>query len=227
MAPAGVPPVPAPTCVTADVLAECFGGCSGVVSSFSPGPVCGWTWPAIPGGMGWMVFSPGKMSAQSVSGQASSAAKSLAKPIASIKGISGRIVFAEFPVPDFTTYIFALTTPGNVQSLYLSLDNSGAVFFQVGASIGAPAYNGVWTPNQGAHVIFFTVDGAGNPALQIDGVSILLTLGGMFPSLAATYPGGSAVVSFTNSAVVSENAPVTRFMVADSILPSNTDFCCP
>lgn len=173
-----------------------------------------------------MIFSPGQMTARSISGQQASAKKSIAQPIASINGISGRIDFAEFPTPSFTTYIFALTTPGNVASWYLSIDNSGSVFLQVGATISAPAYSGTWTPTGGAHEIFFTVDGAGVPTLMIDGASIALVFGGTFPSLAAAYPGGSVVLSFANTSVVSQDAPVTKFMADDSVLPSNTDFCC-
>ncbi len=229
--PSGIPPGPVPPgCMAASIFADCFKDCSGLISSASAGPVCGWSF-IIPFGDrgGTVAFSPGVMTFQGSSTNAPMDSKPIPMALPTIFGISGQYFFTEYQSPLGTgqLYYFFLSNFDGSEGLIVYLDDSGKVIFQVGPTPAAPSYIGTWTPNNGSHQVSFTVDALGVPTLAIDGVSIPLAFDVIAPSIVSVVPINSvSILAFIgNGANVS--APYTRIFVTSGIAGADTVFCCP
>lgn len=221
-------PTPPPACVTADKFADCFATCTGTINFGSSGPLCGWTYKGQPVGNN-VTFTPGQMMVNVTSAhQRSGATKPLDSSLATVLSTTSQFRFQEFSTPlgAGSFYEFYVTDVTNTTSIYVYLDDTGFAFVQAGTTVAAQSYTGVWTPNNGAHTVHLTVDGAGVPTLSIDGALIALTPGGIFPSSAVGLPGDLVWISvddFTGAA----GATYTQIAVTTGVLPASTTFCCP
>lgn len=223
-------PPPVPTCYTASIFADCFESCVGVINGAAPGPICGWTFIEPFGALGGLfTFTPGVMSMDTLdANDFPTASKSLPDSLASVFGLSGQWDFTEYQTPPnaSTAYQTFINNSGLTQTLSVSLFGDGSVFIQAGATASAPSYSGTWTPNGGAHVVHFQVDGAGVPTLYIDEVLIPLTPLGNIPTFGAAYPANS--ISYGGGAAVAAPAasPLRSLFVTAGIVGPETEFCC-
>lgn len=222
-----VPPIPA--CVQASIFADCFNLCTGVINGAAPGPVCGWTYvePFGPVG-GQFTFTPGIMMMETFDADDFPiAAKPFAAPLASVFGISGQFDFTEYQTPPnaITTYQLLINNFDLSEMYFLGLFGDGSIIVQAGDPSNIPTYTGTWTPNGGAHVVHFEVDGAGIPTLFIDGVAIPLTFLGNFATFGG-FPADS--VSFGGGAgdPTPASAPIRSIFVTAGSTPPETEFCC-
>lgn len=222
------PPVP-PVCVTASIFADCFTSCTGVINGASPGPVCGWTYiePFGPLG-GQFTFTPGQMMMDTFDADDFPiASKPFSASLASIFGISGQFDFTEHQtVPNLnTTYQLLINNFDISETYFVGLFGDGGVVVQAGSSASLPTYSGTWTPNNGAHVVHFAVDGVGVPTLFIDGVPIPLVFVanlapfGPYPADSVSYGGGSGDAT-------PDSAPIRSIFVTAGSTPPDTEFCC-
>lgn len=224
-------PTPAPSCIAASIFSDCFKSCIGVINGGAPGPVCGWTFIEPFGPLGGLfTFTPGIMSMDTLdSDDFPIATKSLQSPLVSVFGVSGKFSFTEYATPPTanTTYQLIVNNDDLSQSIAVSLFGDGGVIVQVGDPNLIPTYLGNWTPNFGAHVVHFSVDGAGVPTLWIDGVAIVLTflaaLGSfwvLYPAAAVSYGGGSGDPTPGSS-------PLRNLFVTAGTTGPQAVFCCP
>lgn len=227
-APAAPPPPPAPP-IAANILAECFSECLGVISSISPGPVCGWAYFISFGGpTSTITFSPGEMRFDAPTSNESPAAS---KGI-SLSGVNNRTVqftFQEFD--DLRSSIFYMVLildalSANMINVYLSPD--GVVQVSVGPTSAVPVYQGTWAPNKGRHTVRVTVDDLGLPRLWVDGVEITLAFFVSSP-YGGGYPDESVIVNFTdvNGPDLSRTSTLNSLFITSGQYPPTQAFACP
>lgn len=227
--PRGSSPAPAtPSCVTARLLADCFGACSG---SIPPGSVCGWTFSEAFGAFGGSVsFVPGQMTLESAAAvEFPAASKGASGPI-SIFGLTAQIKFDEtttVPPASGATYTFYIMDQAAANVLLIALADTGGVVIQVGSVGGAQEYSGSWTPNNGAHTLHVTTNALGVPSFFIDGVAIPLTPTMIVAPLVGTLAANSFSVFFAPNVAGSHTAAVRQVSLTQSILGADTEFCCP
>lgn len=223
-------PTPVPTCVTASIFADCFGLCAGVINSAAPGPVCGWTYIEPFGPLGGQVtFTPGVMRIDAFDADDFPiVAKPFSASLASVFGISGQVDFTEYQTPPTvnTTYQWLINNFDISQQYFLGLFGDGTVLVQAGdPSIAIPSYLGTWTPNNGAHVVHFEVDGAGIPTLWIDGVSIPLTFLANLGTFSG-YPANSISVAAGSGDATPDSAQIRSIFITVGATAPETEFCC-
>ena len=225
-APPSMPPPPLP-CLNADILTDLFAACSGVISSGSPGPICGWTYFVSFGVSSTITFSPGSMRFDCPTSNETPAAS---KPI-SMSGVNNRTV--EFTFHEFddlspsTIYVVNILDAANVNVISIELGGNGAVDVGVGPQSNVPFYEGFWTPNKGRHVVHVTVDNAGIPRVWIDGQEIHMALVTFGPL--SGYPADSVVALFadlTNDSVP-RTAVLESLFIASGQIPPTRTFCRP
>lgn len=224
-------PAPAPTCVTASIFSDCFGACSGVINGASPGPVCGWTYiePFGPLG-GQFTFTPGVMMMDTFDADDFPiASKPLPAPLASVFGVSGQFDFTEHQTPPNanTAYQALFTNAALTEGAFVGLFGDGGVVVQAGDSTTIPTYLGTWTPNGGAHVVHFSIDGAGVPVLYIDGVSIPLIFFGSVGSFLPLYPANSISYEGGSGDPTPDTSPLRSLFLTTGVVGPETEFCCP
>lgn len=217
------------TCVNADLFADCFAGCSGVISAGSPGPVCGWTFGSAFGTTGTVEFSSGQMTVKGSSGDVGAAVKSLPSSLSSVFDLSGKFSFTEFQASLATgqAYELYVTNVDNSESILVFLDDFGNALVQAGPTALTSSYLGTWTPNNGSHDVFFTVDEEGVPRLYIDGNEISLEFVGQTPASAELLPANVVEVDAAVFNGTNESSPWTSVFLASGVLSSTTEFCCP
>lgn len=221
------PPPPLPP-IVADILADCFAACAGVISQGAPGPICGWTYfTSLSGPASTVTFSQGSMTFDCPT---SNEAPAASKPI-SISGVNDRTVhftFHEFnDIQASIAYMIIVTDLANTNALSINLESNGSVSVAAGLQANIPFYSGTWTPNGGFHTVHLTVDASGLPRLWIDGAEITLTLIGSAPF--AGYPADSVVANFSdlnNDAIARTSVLESLFITTGQILPTRT-FRCP
>lgn len=228
----GPTPAPVPTCVTASIFADCFELCSGVINAVTPGPVCGWTYiePFGPVG-GQFTFTPGIMMMDTFDADDFPlAAKPFPDPLVSIFGISGQFDFTEYQTPPnaTTTYQILINNSGLTESVFVALFGDGTVIFQAGDPTSIPLYFGTWIPTAGAaHVVHFSVDGAGIPTIYVDGVLVPLVFSANVPSFAALYPADSITYGGGSGDAAPDTSPLRRLFLTAGVVSPETVFCCP
>lgn len=217
------------SCVEADLFADCFAGCSGVISAGFPGPVCGWTFSTAFGTTGTIEFSSGQMALKGSSGDVAAAVKTLPASLSSVLDLSGKYSFTEFQASLGTgqAYEFWITNTDNSESILVFLDDFGNALVQVGPTALTSSYLGTWTPNNGSHVVFFTVDENGLPHLYIDGNEVALEFVGESPSAAELLPANVVAVDGAVFDGANETSPWTSIFLASGVLSPTTEFCCP
>lgn len=229
--PAATPATPAPTCVSADIFADCFASCSGVIQNGSPGPICGWTFNTAFGVLGGVItFSAAEMRFDTTSAtQFPGADKALDAALASVLGTTYQFDFIEFPsVPTLnTTYNFIVNNDGLSETAILALFGDGTATVQVGDPANASTYVGTWVPNNGAHAVHVTISAGGVPALYIDGVEITMAFFGMGATFGSFVPAGSVSWFMGSDVAPAVSASISNFFVASSVLAQDTEFCCP
>lgn len=218
-------------CVVASIFADCFGECTGVIDGSSPGPVCGWTFIEPFGALGGLfTFTPGVMSMDTAGAtQFAIATKSLPASLASVLGVSGQFDFTEYPTtPNAeTTYQIFMNNSDISEVLSVSLFGDGSVVVQAGDVNSVPTYVGAWTPNAGAHVVHFSIDGSGVPTLWLDGVEITLDFYGNVESWASSYPANSINYGGGAAVATSEVSPLRSLFITEGATGPETVFCCP
>lgn len=217
------------SCVEADLFADCFAGCSGVISAGSPGPVCGWTFSTAFGTTGTIDLAAGQMTLKGSSGDVAGAVKSLPASLSSVLDLSGKYSFTEFQASLGTgqAYEFWLTNTDNSESILVFLDDFGNALVQVGPTSLTSSYLGTWTPSNGSHDVFFTVDEEGVPHLYIDGNEVALEFVGESPSAAELLPANVVAVDAAVFDGTDESSPWTSIFLASGVLSPTTEFCCP
>jgi hypothetical protein len=188
-----------------------------------PDVVCGWSDGGASSGTG--TFTPGQVAIDGLALNIIRLRKAISNPV-SVLGITGQYNFKEFPslLDANNLYDFSIADFGGVNALDLALIGDGLVYFQVGPSVLSPFYHGVWTPNQGSHVVHYTVTSGGVPALWIDGVPISLVLQGSQATF-ANAPPNNINVEFERAAAGGP-ALFTRYFLTTGIFPPTTQFCC-
>lgn len=230
-APLGVMAGPPANCLPATIFSDCFTGCAGVITGASPGPLCAWTFSEAFGPLGGDVtFTPGSMSfGTSGAGDFPGDTKPLPTPLASMRSLSGKYEFTEYPTAPsgMTSYNLILNNQPLDDSAVLVLYGDGSVVFQVGDPSNAGNYTGVWTPNNGSHAVAFQISALGVPTLWIDGVSIPLVFAGTSATFAGFLPANS-ISFFLSSADAAPTAAAIRsvFVTAGIVGPAAV-FCCP
>lgn len=222
------PAAPLP-CLTADILAECFALCSGVISQGAPGPVCDWTYfTSLSGPASTVTFSPGSMTFDCPT---SNEAPAASKPI-SMSGVNDRTVqftFQEFDdLQASISYLITLMDAGSVNLLNINLGANGDVVVSVGPVANVSFYLGNWAPNKGRHIVHLTVDGGGLPRLWIDAVEIPLAFLGSGP-FGGGYPDESVTANFSdlNNDAIPRTAVLENLFIAAGQFPPSRTFCCP
>lgn len=229
---APAPPTPTPACTVAGIFADCFVGDSGVVNPGSHGPRNGWTWSDTFGPKGGQVsFSSGIMALQMLANNNVPGATSPTKiSIPTINNKTFRLTFKEFAAATGagnSFYDFYVAGAGLVEGLELKLKDDGTLFVVVGPTGIAEFYDGVWTPNNGTHVIHLTIDNAGVPTLLVDGVPVVLSDDGPSGISFGTIPANSVAAFMSTGIVFPDQGNVTKLFVASGQLPASTVFCCP
>lgn len=224
-------PVPGPSCTPATIFSDCFGSCTGVIDGAAPGPVCGWTYiePFGPLG-GQFTFTPGVMSMDSFDADDFPiAAKPLPGALASVFGLSGQFDFTEYATPPNlnTTYQVVVNNAALSESVAVALFGDGGLVVQAGDPTLIPTYLGTWTPNGGAHVVHFAIDGAGVPTLFIDGVAITLAFFANVGSFLPLYPAGSVSYGGGSGDPTPGSSPLRNLFITAGATPPQTVFCCP
>jgi hypothetical protein len=158
------------------------------------------------------------------------ASKPLDAPLASVFGISGQFDFTEYSTPPIATTAYQLVINNSdlSESFSISLFGDGNVGVQVGDPASIPLYLGTWTPVAGAaHVVHFSVDGAGVPTLFIDGVAIPLVFIADVPSIWASYPVNSVSYGSSSADATPASSPLRSLFVTAGVVGPGTVFCCP
>lgn len=218
-------------CVAASIFADCFKCCAGAINGAAPGPVCGWTFIEPFGALGGLfTLTPGIMSMDTAGAtQFAIATKALAASLASVLGVSGQFDFTEYPTPPNaeTTYQIFLNNFDISEVLSVSLFGDGSLVVQAGDVDSVPTYVGNWTPNGGAHVVHFSIDGSGAPTLWLDGVAIPLTFYGNVGSWAASYPANSINYGGGAAVATAASSPLRHLFLTAGATGPATAFCCP
>lgn len=222
------PATATPSCVTARLLADCFGACSG---SIPPGSVCGWSFSEAFGAFGGSVsFVPGQMTLASAAAvEFPAASKGASAPI-SIFGLTAQIKFVEtatVPPGGGAIYLFYIMDQAAANVLLIAMNDTGSFVIQVGPVGGAQEYSGSWTPDNGAHTLHVTTTALGVPSFFIDGVAIPLTPTMIVAPLLGTLTANSFTVFFAPNVAGSHTAAVRQVSLTQSILGPDTEFCCP
>lgn len=225
-------PSPVPTCITPSIFADCFGLCTGTINGAAPGPVCGWTYIEPFGALGGQfTFTPGVMSMDTFDADDFPiAAKPLSAPLASVFNMSGQFDFTEYSTPPnaTTTYQLLVNNVDLSESFAVSLFGDGNIGVQAGDPTSIPFYVGTWTPVPGAaHVVHFSVDGAGVPTLYIDGVLHPLLFVANVPTFWASYPVNSVSYGGGAGTVAAGVSPLRNLFLTSGIVGPETVFCCP
>lgn len=225
------PSAPGQQCRPAHLFADCFASCSGVISLASPGPVCGWTYSDVfGGGTADFAFVPGSMTVETTGDtEFPAASRPLGSDLASVFGIAGLFDFTEYQtVPNGqTTYELIVNNVDQSQIALVGLFGDGGLIVQVGDPANAATYLGAWTPNNGAHRVYFSIDALGVPGLCIDGAPVALTSIGNVPSFGAFLPANS--VAYLGGAGVAGAAsnPVRDIFLTTGDPGPQSIFCCP
>lgn len=224
-------PVPPPiVCITADIFADCFAGCSGTIDAGTPGPICGWTWSKGVNG-GEVIFTPGSMADHGTAGTDDAGArKNLDQAILSVSNLTIQSTFTEYPLSGTGMYYeWILTNTGNTQRVYLGLFGDGFVAVRAGPAGSSRRYTGAWTPNMGTHKVQVLVDPANNVSLYIDDVPIALTFIGTGSLAGGGLPGNVVQISSSpdSAPVINASAIYTKMFVASGLFIPPTLFCCP
>lgn len=216
------PPLPI-GCGTADLFADCFAGCTGVIDAGSPGPVCGWTWAGFGGSVS---FTPGNMLFVGTPGQFPVGTKPLRASLAGVGNVTLQFAFTEKP-PGLDTRNY------EIQVLDGSGNNIIDIFFtDFGFGIGNPLdvfvgplataedwfAPGGWAPTTGAHVVHLTISALLVPTLFLDGVLVPLVDGGVAGDIALGAP---------DSLSAAEAGSFQKIFLASGIFPPTKVFCCP
>lgn len=157
------------------------------------------------------------------------ATKPLPASLPTVFGMSGRFSFTEYQTPPTanTAYDLFFNNFDLSETLIVALFGDGNLTVQVGDPASAPQYNGIWTPNAGAHVVDFSVDALGVPTLFIDGVSIPLVFFANVPTFASLLPADSVALFLGSGDAAAGSAPVTNVFLTAGVTGPTTDFCCP
>jgi hypothetical protein len=186
-----------------------------------PDVVCGWHEEA---NAGVVTFTPGQASIDGPAMGIIRIQKEIPNPV-TLFGITGQYHFKEFDSQTADDlYDISIADLGSLNGLDLTLRGNGLVYFQVGPGAAAPFYDGLWTPNGGAHTVHYNVSPAGIPTIWIDGVLIPMVFGGSQPN-AANAPDNSINLEFIRA---NSGAPalLTDYFLTLGILPPSTQFCC-
>lgn len=192
------------------LFAECFIGCSGTISSGSPGPVCDWTFDSVFGpGSATITFTPGVMTINTVGlNDHPGATKPLSDPLETVAGVSGRFEFTEYQTAPngTTTYQLFINNAALTETIVVSLFGDGNAVLQFGPVNAAPTYTASWTPNGGTHRIHFST--GTTPTLFLDDVSLPLSFLGNVATFSTSLPpnivgifGGAGVAATASSPV--------------------------
>lgn len=153
--------------------------------------------------------------------------KTSPQPI-SVFNLTAQFLFMEFPVAMGTGagYDFQLLDSTGANFFDVLLDDLGNVFVQVGAVALTPSFIGIWTPNNGTHKVHMTSDALGIPTLFIDDVEIVLTpIGDLAPVVVAA--NNSIAITAIPAAPGAMSMTVSNFFLTQSVVPTETVFCCP
>jgi hypothetical protein len=139
-----------------------------------------------------------------------------------------QVTFTEYAAPTgsgFSQYEFYLKNLGDTEISDLRLVDDGSILVAVGPVNTATLYLGAWTPNNGTHVVHFTIDAGGVPTLYVDGVLIPLVQFFVGP-VVVPVPANTASAYFTSGSAFPYTAVISKYFVASGVLPPTTAFCC-
>lgn len=167
------------------------------------------------------------MSLNSVATDTPAVQKMSPQPI-SVFNLTAQFKFTEFPMAPGTGagYDFQLLDSTGTNFFDVFLDDLGNVFVQVGAVALTPSFVGVWTPNNGTHKVHMTSDALGTPTLFIDDVEIVLTpIGDLAPIVVGS--NNNIAISAIPAVPGAVSMMVLNFFLTQSVVPTETVFCCP
>lgn len=157
------------------------------------------------------------------------ASKPMAKPVANFLNLTAQYSFTEFPSPpdNNTAYdLFMNNIDGSLVFL-VALFGDGNVDIQIGPPALAPTFSGLWTPNNGSHIVHVTVDSLGTPSLFIDGVPISVVFAGDLPTLQASLPDNTVSLFAQSDVTGLARTAFKSVFFSSGALPANVVFCCP